>query len=257
MNQKAHPFGNGKEAFLYAALVVLIMWLVYWADSLFEFHFYTLGVLPRSVEGLKGIFFMPWIHSDHEIQHIINNSFPTFFLTATLVYFYREIALKIFLLGWFFTGLALWIYAPNNGSYHIGMSGVIYVLAGFLFTSGVLRQFLPLQSISLFIVFVYGSMIWGIFPMNEKVSWEGHLMGLFTGIILAYLFRKNGPQRPKYQYEIEKEMGIEPPDLEAILNEKILHEQEAEQAKKEMITVQYHYVESPKKHNGNSVADDV
>jgi membrane associated rhomboid family serine protease len=58
------------------------------------------------------------------------------------------------MLSWLLTGLLLWIFAKNNGAYHIGMSGVIYSLAAFLFTSGVLRKYLPLQALSLFIVFI-------------------------------------------------------------------------------------------------------
>ena len=221
------------------------MWLIYWAEHLFRFEFHKLGVLPRSIEGLKGILFMPLIHSKEEIQHIVNNSIPTFFLLAALIYFYREIALKVFLYGWLFTGLLLWIYAQNKGSYHIGMSGLIYMLVGFLFVSGVLRKFLPLQAISLFIVFLYGSMIWGVFPMKERVSWEGHLMGLSVGVVLAFLFRENGPQRPKFQYEIEKEMGIEPIDFEAIWVEKVRLAQLAEQERLRQVqghVIVYHYV---------------
>jgi len=89
------------------------------------------------------------------------------------------------------------------------MSGIVYGLAGFLFTSGVIRKYLPLQALSLFVIFLYGSMIWGVFPTPQPISWEGHLAGLLVGVFLAYWFRKKGPQRPKYQYEIEKELGIE------------------------------------------------
>jgi hypothetical protein len=132
------------------------------------------------------------------------------------------------------TGFFLWIYAENTGSYHIGMSGVIYGLASFLFTSGVLRRYLPLQAISLFVVFVYGSMVWGLFPMEQRVSWEGHLMGFLSGIFLAFLFRKSGTQRPKFQYEIEQEMGIEPPDLEGIYMEKLRHQQAMEEEQRRL-----------------------
>jgi membrane associated rhomboid family serine protease len=171
---------------------------------------------------------MPWIHAHDDYKHLLNNSIPTFLLITLLFYSYKKIALKVFFFSWIYTGLFLWIFAKNNGAYHIGMSGVIYSLATFLFTSGVLRKYLPLQALSLFIVFIYGSLIWGIFPTNSRVSWEGHLMGFVVGIILAFYYRKEGPQRPKYDYEIEKELGIEPPDLEGIYLEqqRIANEQE-------------------------------
>lgn len=245
MKQKNHPFGSSFEAFFYPTMLLIVLWLVFWADHLFKVDFYKMGVLPRSFEGLKGILFMPFIHSEREIQHIVNNSAPSFFLLAALIYFYRDIAFKVFTVGWLTTGLLLWIYADNHGAYHIGISGLIYMLAGFLFTSGVLRKFLPLQAISLFVVFLYGSMIWGVFPMQQKVSWEGHLMGLVVGVALAIVYRSHGPQRPKFQYEIEKEMGIEPPDLEAIYHENVRLAQEAEEERRRIeqgYTIVYHYV---------------
>jgi membrane associated rhomboid family serine protease len=226
------------------------MWLFYWAEHLFRYPFHELGVLPRDPEGLKGILLMPLIHSPKEIEHIVNNSMPAFVLTATLFYFYRAIAMKVFIFIWVMTGVFLWIFAENKGAYHIGMSGVIYGLVAFLFTSGVLRKYLPLQAISLFVVFVYGSMIWGIFPMKQHVSWEGHLMGFLSGIFLAYYFRKEGPQRPKYQYEIEKEMGIEPPDLEGMWLERQrqakLAEEDRERREKGHFIV-YHYIPHTRK----------
>jgi hypothetical protein len=118
-------------------------------------------------------------------------------------------------------------------------------LAAFLFASGVIRKYLPLQGIALFVAFIYGSMIWGIFPMKEHVSWEGHLSGLIVGVLLAFLYRKKGPQSPKYQYEIEKELGIEPPDFEGELNERIrqaeLLQKLREQEQKELNKIVYHY----------------
>jgi hypothetical protein len=102
-----------------------------------------------------------------------------------------------------------------------------------------------LQAISLFIIFAYGSMVWGIFPLKEHVSWEGHFVGAASGIILAFVFQKHGPQRPKYQYELEKEMGIEPPDFEAELNERIRLAAQAEEERlrqQQEITIVYEYL---------------
>jgi membrane associated rhomboid family serine protease len=269
MNQKRYGhFGSTYEAIFYPALLILILWLIYWADYLFAYPFSHFGVLPRTSEGLKGIIFMPLLHSDRDIFHLVNNSFPLAVLLGSLVYFYREIALRVFVISWLFTGLFLWIYAENKGSYHIGMSGVVYALLGFLFTSGVIRKFKPLQGISLFVAFVYGSLIWGIFPTKEHVSWEGHLMGLLTGVLLAFVYKNKGPQEPKYQYEIEKEMGIEPIDFEAIYVENVEAEKqrlaEVERLRKEAETpperqvqhVIYHYVPAKKEGEDTKHPDD-
>lgn len=183
-------------------------------DRYYNLDLYQNGVKPQTVEGLKGIFLMPFIHGQRDFGHIINNSFPTLVLFATLIYFYREIALYVILFLWIGGGFLLWYFAENTGSYHIGMSGVIYGLFGFILTSGFLRKFMPLQAIALFVAFVYGSLIWGVFPIKAGVSWEGHLSGLLVGAVVAFAFRKKGPVPPKYRYEIEKEMGIEPPDYE-------------------------------------------
>lgn len=241
------PFGKSSEAIIYAALLLIVLWLVYWGDHLFPtIHFYRMGVRPKTLEGLKGVFLMPFIHSERGFEHIVNNSIPIFILTATLVYYYRSVALRVFILSWLLTGLGLWMFATKTTSYHIGISGVIYALAAFLFTSGVLRKYRPLQAISLFVAFVYGSMIWGIFPTKPQVSWEGHLSGLVVGVVLAFIYRRLGPQAPKYQYEIEKELGIEPPDLEGewLARLKAREEQlERERLNREQqqINIIYHY----------------
>ena len=240
------------EALVYPLLLLVVMWLVYWADHLFPLvPFYQYGVMPGDLDSIAGVVLMPFIHSKAGFEHIFNNSVPVVILLAAIVYYYRSVALRVFLVSWFGTGFGLWLFAANTNSYHIGMSGVIYAMAGFLFTSGVLRRYRPLQAISLFVAFLYGSMIWGIFPTESHVSWEGHLSGLAVGVLLAVYYRKQGPQAPKYLYELEKEMGIEPPDLEGMWKEKVarakeqeLHDQKVRMSEKEEqppTRVVYHY----------------
>ncbi len=244
MIQKKHPFGSTLEALIYPLLLVAVLWLIQWIDAVSSADFYKWGLMPRTVEGLKGIVFMPLLHSQNDIHHVLNNSVALYLLLGVLIYFYRDVALKVFVLLWFMTGALVWVYAENRGAYHIGMSGVIYGLLGFLFTSGVLRRYLPLQAISLFIVFIYGNMIWGIFPIRANVSWEGHFMGLVAGVILAFVYRKEAVQPPKYQYEIEKELGIEPPDLEGqwIARQEELKRREEERLRREAgYYIVYHY----------------
>ncbi|MEY4287823.1 MAG: hypothetical protein RL511_1912 [Bacteroidota bacterium] len=228
-----------RPSFAPALVVVLVMWLVYWADFLFPIDFQRYGLIALNQTGLRGILFMPWIHAHSDIKHILNNSLPTFLLLGLLFYSYKAVAWRVFLMAWFFTGALLWLIGGSNGAVHIGMSGVIYALAGFLFTSGVLRKYLPLQALSLFIVFLYGSMIWGVFPTQPRVSWQGHLAGLIVGVVLAFVYRKQGPQRPKYQYEIEKELGIEPPDFEGDLRRAIEAEQAATEQAPTIVVYDY------------------
>lgn len=220
------------------------MWLIYWADSLFKVNLHEFGVLPKRIEGIKGILFMPLIHAQDDIKHLLNNSPAIFFLSTLLFYSYHKIGFKVFILSWILSGLLLWIFAEDRGVYHIGMSAVIYSLAGFLFMSGILRKYFPLQALSLLIVFLYGSMVWGLFPTNLRISWEGHLMGLSAGFFLAIYYRSKGPQRPKFQYEIEKELGIDPPDLEGIYNAKIREEEILLAQKESEKQIVYDYIPS-------------
>jgi len=246
MKQSVFYFGSYKESVLYPLFLLSILWLIQWIGSIFPFELYKLGVLPRTLSGLKGIFFMPLLHSQHDIYHLVNNSVVIFLLLAMLIYFYRDVALRVFLFTWILTGFFVWIYAQNRGAYHIGMSGVIYGLLGFLFTSGILRKYVPLQALSLLIVFLYGNMIWGIFPLRANISWEGHFMGLLAGIFLAFIFRKQTFQPPKYQYELEEELeairATEEKDQEALTEPSDeLSEGKQTVSDQKIIKITYHY----------------
>ncbi|MCO5268165.1 MAG: rhomboid family intramembrane serine protease [Brumimicrobium sp.] len=251
--------GKFIEALVYPLLLIFVLWIVFFLDRIFYLDLYRFGVKPYTIEGLKGVLFMPFIHSQKDYSHIINNSIPTFILMATLIYFYKEVALKVILSIWLGTGFMLWYIAVNTGSYHIGISGIIYGLFGFLFLSGFVIHYRPLQAISLFVAFVYGSMIWGVLPTKEAISWEGHLSGLIIGFFLAIVFRKKGPQPPKYKYEIEAEQDEGEEDLEAYWkepsHESIDDEMTISKQKKEPpfrssspeIQVEYHFVEKDKR----------
>jgi membrane associated rhomboid family serine protease len=146
-------------------------------------------VFPRRISGLKGIIFSPMIHGDW--KHLVDNSLPLFFLSLALFYFYRDIAYRIWFLIYFIGGILLW--AVGREAHHIGASGVIYGLAAFLFVSGVIRKVRSLMAISLLVVFWYGGMVWGLLPFDYEVSFEAHITGAISGILLALLYRDQGP----------------------------------------------------------------
>lgn len=196
------------ELLLYPFLLVVFMWISYWGQITLPFSYSTLGIQPRSAFGLIGIIFAPLLHSTSDLKHIFNNSIPIYFLFLALLYYFKEIALKIFVLTWLMSGLITWAIALEPGSVHIGMSGVIYALAMFLFVSGSQSKQRTLQSLSLLIVLVYGSIIWGIFPMEEDVSWEGHLSGAFTGSMLAIIYKKNELFNKRFNKEEKIEVSV-------------------------------------------------
>lgn len=196
-----------------------MFFIVMWGLKLIEIQFdlqntiRQYGVLPRDISGIKGILFSPFIHKD--ILHLSNNSLPILILGWFLFYSYKNIAKEIFLWLFFVSGFWLWVF--GRPSLHIGASGVVYALASFLFTSGLIRKTPRLAAISLIVIFLYGSMIWGIFPTQPSISWEGHLSGMLSGILIAVFFKNHGPKRKKYQWEIDEE------------NEKILDSQDDSQ----------------------------
>ncbi len=184
-------------------LFVIIIWCVKIIEYVFNFSLIHFGVLAKELSGIKGIIFYPFIHNDW--NHLLNNTFPVFILLIMLFVFYRKIAIQIFSYLFLISGVLLWLIGRPD-SYHIGASGIIFGLASFLITSGIVRKNPKLSSISLLVIFLYGSLIWGIFPFKINMSWEGHLSGFLTGILLAVFYRKKGPKRKKYSWEEEEEI---------------------------------------------------
>jgi len=178
------------------------MWLVKIIELQFDLSFVKFGVLPQTLRGLRGIIFSPFIHND--LTHLFNNSYPILILGGFLFSVYRKISSQIFIWLFFISGFWLWIIGRT--SFHIGASGIIYALASFLFISGVIRKNPRLTAVSLVIIFLYGSMLWGILPTKEPISWEGHLAGFVAGILIAIFYRNEGPERKKYQWEIDEEL---------------------------------------------------
>ncbi len=186
-------------------IFVVLMWLVKLTELAFNADFYSFGIYPLAKTGLKGIIFSPFIHAD--FKHLFNNTLPLFFLSMALFYFYSEVAVRVFILNYLLTGFLVWL--AGREAWHIGASGLIYGLASFLFFSGILRRHFRLIALSLLIVFLYGSMVWGIFPgIHENVSWESHMLGFFSGILLAIWFRNVGLQKPRYEWLEENEEEI-------------------------------------------------
>lgn len=185
---------------LFPFTFVLLIWLIQVLQGFLQQDWGQYSVYPRTLSGLRGIVTSPLLHAGWE--HLLGNTLPLLILGFLLFNSYKTIAGKVFWLIYLLNGTLLWLFARQ--SIHLGASGVIYGLAAFLFFSGMIRRNPQLAMISMLIVFLYGSMVWGIFPFDPQVSWEAHLYGGLTGLILAVALRKEGPQPPKY-FEDEKD----------------------------------------------------
>lgn len=194
-----------KEEIIRAVTLPLIIVAILWTVKLIEVslgaQWHHLGIYPRSLEGIAGIFTSPFIHGD--FSHLFSNSAPLLVASTLIMYFYKGVAIKVFLWIFFLNGISVWMLARE--SYHIGISGLVYGMVTFLFFSGLIRKDQRLMAISLLMVFLYGGMVWGVLPIQEGVSWESHLLGALAGIFAAFIYRDHGPQRKKYDWEDEED----------------------------------------------------
>jgi len=186
----------------------------------FDLNLVQLGILPRNFSGLIGIFTAPLIHSN--LEHLYSNVIPVFVLGVSILYFYPISSKKVSLIIYFCTNILVWLFAREN--YHIGASGFVYGLFSYLFFSGIFRKDKRAITLSLLTIFIYGGLVYGIFPIKQGVSWESHLFGFIIGIFTAYFFRKTDVYK-KYDWE-DEELDVD------VRNLKISHRRNLEDLEK-------------------------
>lgn len=186
-----------QDVVLVPVFLVLSLWIVFWLEVRFGLSFSRWGIYPERLEGLRGLLFGPFLHGS--LKHLFNNSVPLLVLMGALFYFYYPVRWKILFWGTLLTGLATWLI--GRPAYHIGASGVVYMLAAYLFFSGARSKNYRLIAMSLVVVFLYGGMLWYLFPIDPKISWEGHVSGFAVGILLAYVIKVVPIAKKQYVWE--------------------------------------------------------
>ena len=176
-------------------LLTALPWVVHILNVVFSLRLNRFGLRPLEPEGLAGIFTMPFLHSDW--GHLISNTPALSLLIFGLFLFYKSGAWRILLYLYLISGTLTWFMGRD--STHVGASGLVYALAAFHFLSGVIKKVPRQRAFAMLVAFLYGGFIWAFFPTlysGTSISWEGHLSGLLTGIILAVYYRKEGPMPP-------------------------------------------------------------
>ncbi len=186
----------------------VILWVIHFASEYGSISLSNYGVLPRHFSGLPGILTSPLIHGD--FSHLLSNTIPLIILGSGIFYFYPNAAFKAMAVVYLLSNTLVWLFAREV--YHIGASGIIYGFVSFFFFSGVFRRDNKSIALALLVTVLYGSLIWGVFPGSQGVSWESHLFGAVSGVIAAYSFRKIDPSQ-KYDWEDEELDENEKPEI--------------------------------------------
>lgn len=196
---------KAKESLVKPFYLLVVMWVIQAIQWVFGINFWTLGILPLHIVGLKGILFSPLIHGSW--GHLLANSLPLYLLTAMILFFYRRIAMPSFITIYLLSGLFTWLL-PFQNAWHVGASGLIYGLWGFVISNGILRRNLKSIALALLVLFYFGGMFFGILPGEIGISWQGHLAGLIAGIFTSFWFKETlekDEEKQRYSWENESQ----------------------------------------------------
>ncbi|NJL91666.1 MAG: rhomboid family intramembrane serine protease [Coleofasciculaceae cyanobacterium SM2_1_6] len=162
---------------------VALMWVFEIIDFfVFQGSLNRFGIRPRDIQGLWGILFVPFLHGD--FNHLMGNTVP--FLTLGWLVMLQETSdfFIVTAIVMVVSGLGTWLTGSPD-SIHIGASGVVFGYLGFLLFRGYFLRNVPSIVVSIIVGVFYGSFIWGVLPLKDGVSWEGHLFGFIGGAIAA------------------------------------------------------------------------
>lgn len=179
---------------------LILIWLIFGLQWLTGLDLLRFGLRPRDPAGLIGLLTTPLLHAS--LAHLVSNSLPLFVGGVALLFLYPNSSLRVLPLLYIGSAALAWTFA--RPSVHIGASGLVYGILTYVFVAGIVRRDVRSVGVSLMVWFFYGSMVWGVFPVVPRMSWELHASGLVLGAVLAYVYR--GWDRPPLKtYEWEDE----------------------------------------------------
>jgi membrane associated rhomboid family serine protease len=169
-----------------ALAVVAILWLVYFINFVLPMDLRLYGLRPRQLDSLAGIVFTPFLHAD--LRHLIANSGMLLVLLTVSLSFSRKLTFRALWVMILVGGGLVWLVG-KRGTIHIGASGIIFGLIGFLICLGIFRRDWKALIISLAIFLLYGGALQSLFIYVPGISWTGHLFGFISGVLAAWWTR--------------------------------------------------------------------
>ena len=189
--------------------LVVVLWLIHLMNWGMDLDPLPFGVRPREWLGLVGIVTAPLVHGD--FAHLVANSAPLLVLGAVTLFLYPHSTLRVLPAIYLGPGVAVWLFGRD--SVHIGASGLVYGLVSYVFVAGLLRRDRRAVAASLLVALMYGTLAWGVLPVQPRMSWETHLAATVIGVLLALALRKlDIPPRKRYAWEDEAERPEEEPE---------------------------------------------
>jgi len=190
---------------------VAMLWLIHGMNWALDLDPAPFGLRPREWSGLLGIVTAPLAHAD--FAHLVANSVPLAAVGSVLLFLYPHSALRVLPAVYLGPGVLVWLFGRD--SIHLGASGLVYGLVAYVFAAGLLRRDRRAIAASLLVVLMYGSLAWGVLPIDPKLSWETHLAAAAIGSLMALLLRRlDVPPRKRYTWEDETEPEETSPPLD-------------------------------------------
>ena len=206
-----------RKSFFPVFWFVIVLWLIHITSAVFDLNLIQFGVYPGAISGLNGVVFAPLIHGS--FSHVFSNTLPLLVLGTAMLLGYPRSSKYVFPIIYFGVGLLVWAFGRE--SFHVGASGISFGLLTFVFVIGALRWDKSAIALSCLVFFMYGGMIWGIFPTEPGISFESHFFGAAIGVLCAIIFRNLDPKPPEKRYDWEGE-SVELEDFIAD-NDRTLH----------------------------------
>lgn len=168
----------------YATLskIFIVLWGAFILTSLIP-HLLLLGIIPRTVRGLAGIIFAPLLHGN--FNHLFFNTIPLLVLSNFLLINGTEYFIKVTIFITILSGFLIWCFGKNG--LHVGASALITGYWGLLVVNIVQLGTTTAVILGIISAYYFAGIFFGIFPSKKGVSWEGHLFGLLSGVLVAFL----------------------------------------------------------------------
>jgi membrane associated rhomboid family serine protease len=209
--ESADAHANFRAAVLVAFAFVVVLAVIHAAGAWLGLGLQRFGVHPRQMAGLAGVVAAPLLHGD--LAHLLSNALPLLVAGTTMLHLYPDSSRVVLPAVYVGPGVAVWLFGRD--SLHFGASGLVYGLVSYIFVAGLLRRDRRAIAASLLVAFMYGTLVWGVFPIKVGTSWETHLAAAVIGIVSAIALRaRDVPPRKRYSWEDEEDPAATAPDGE-------------------------------------------